>query len=451
LIVISRPLDISADIPAVRRLPPILIAIILACVPPRSASAQASASGAEEDVVEALGRMRDAFRSGNQADLLRHLETIDRLTSNHPIIVHQLARARAMLGDTAGALAALHRLAPMGLAAPIAADSAFRILRSHPDFGRIAEDLARAAAPLVRGDTALVANDPDLLPESVAFDSVERAWYLGSLARHKVVRVAADGSARDFAAAEGRGRVTGIKVDAPRRRLWMLETTIDSAAPRTYGGIGGWTSLRGYDLATGREIARHAPADRETPHLFNDLAISPAGDVYVTDLFGDAVWRLREGADSLEMLARGPRFHWPNGIALSLDGSRLYAAHIEGISAIDPRTGAVTPLPHPPAAPMADIDGLYACGSSLIAIQRMADFQQVSRFVLSPSGDSIVAMEAVERGHPAYVDPTTGVMVGGDLFYIANAQFRRLLPDHTLAPAARPHGTVLLRLAGICR
>lgn len=117
----------------------------------------------------------------------------------------------------------------------------------------------------------------------------------------------------------------GIKIDAARRRLWMLETTIDSAAPRTYGGIGGWTSLRGYDLATGRETARHAPADRERPHLFNDLAVSAGGDVYVTDFFGNAVWSLREGADSLELLARGARFHWPNGITLSADGSRLYA------------------------------------------------------------------------------------------------------------------------------
>lgn len=433
-----------------RHLPPILLAIVLACVATRSASAQ-TPNGTREDVIAVLERMRAAFGSGNQADLLRHLETIDRLTSNHPIVVFQLARTRAALGDTAGALAALERLAPMGLAAPIARDSAFRILHSHPDFGQFADRLARAAAPLVRSDTAFVAADPDLIPESVAFDAAERAWYLGSLAHHKVVRVAADGSARDFAVVEGKGRVIGIKIDAPRRRLWMVETTIDGTAPRTWAGAGGWTSLRGYDLATGREIARHAPADRERPHLFNDLAVSAAGDVYVTDLFGNAVWRLRAGADSLEMLARGPRFHWPNGITLSPDESRLYVAHLEGISAVDPRTGALAPLPHPPTAAMADIDGLYACGNSLIAIQRMADFQQVSRFLLSPSGDSIVAMEAIERGHPAYVDPTTGVMIGGDLFYIANAQFRRLAPDHTLAPAPRPHGTVILRLPGICR
>jgi uncharacterized protein (UPF0261 family) len=76
----------------------------------------------------------------------------------------------------------------------------------------------------------------------------------------------------------------------------------------------------------------------------------------------------------------------------------------------------------------------------------MADFQQVSRFVLSAAGDSIVSMEALERSHPAYADPTTGVMIGDTLFYIANAQFRRLRPDHSLAPAQRPHGSVILRL-----
>ncbi len=335
-----------------RRIPPILVAILIACVAARYASAQ-TAPGAEEDVIAVLERVRDAVRSGDRADLLRHLERVDRLTSNHPIIVFQIARTRAALGDTAGALAALRRLAPMGLAVPIATDSAFRILHSHPDFRRIAEDLARSAAPLVRSDTAFVTADPDLLPESVAYDSVERAWYLGSLARHEVVRVAADGSVRPFAAAEGRGRVIGIKVDSPRRRLWMLETTIDSAAPRTYGGVGGWTSLRGYDLATGREIARHAPSDREGPHLLNDLAVSAAGDVYVSDLFGNAVWRLRAGADSLEVLARGPASTGPTASpspppdrASTSRTSRESASSIRG-PAPSPRSRIPRPPPWP--------------------------------------------------------------------------------------------------------
>lgn len=434
-----------------RLAPLLLLASLAACAsaPPAAPGAEPGSpvsANVQEDVVAELGRLREAFASGTHADRLRRLEAVDRLTSSYPTIVLNLARERAIAGDAAGALAALERLAPMGLAAPVAEDTAFAELRALPAFRSVAERLARNAAPLVRGDTAWVADDPDLLPESVAYDAAERAWYLGSLARHKVVRVERDGGLRDFAVMEGRGRVIGIKVDAPRRRLWALETTVDTAAPRTYGATGGWTSLRGYDLASGREIARHAPPDRERPHLFNDLAISPAGDVYLTDLYGNAVWRLAEGADSLEMLASGPRFHWPNGITLSPGGTRLYVAHLEGISAVDLPSGRLTPLSHPPAAATSAVDGLYACGRSLVAVQHMADFQQVVRFVLSPSGDSIVSAEALERRHPAHVDPTTGVMIGDTLFYVANAQFRRLGPDHTLAPTTRPHGPVILRL-----
>ncbi|HEX8692676.1 MAG TPA: hypothetical protein VF746_09670 [Longimicrobium sp.] len=426
-----------------RRILPILALVaVSACRPP---SARAQTPVAQEDAIEVLGRMREAYGAGAHPELLRHLQTLDRLTSNHPLLIYELARAYALTGDTVRALATLERLAPMGLGVPVMRDTAFTALRGSAAFRGLADRLAANAAPLVRSDTALALGDPDLLPESIAYDPVERAWYLGSLAHHEVVRVAPDGSVRDFAAMEEKGRVIGIKVDAPRRRLWVLETTWDTAAPRTYGGTGGWTSLRGYDLRTGREVARHAPPDRGA-HLFNDLAVSSRGDLYVTDVHGNAVWRLRAGADALEPLARGPRFHWGNGIALSPDESRLYAAHLEGISVVDPRTGRMEPLRHPPAVAMADVDGLYACPGSLVAVQRMAHFQQVTRFVLSPAGDSIVAAEVLERSHPAYVDPTTGVVVGDSLFYIANAQFRRLQDDLTLRPAERPHGTVVLRL-----
>lgn len=61
----------------------------------------------------------------------------------------------------------------------------------------------------------------DLIPEGMAWDAAGRTFYVGSLLRHKIVRIGPDGVARDLvpSGAGGLGEVLGMKVDATRREL----------------------------------------------------------------------------------------------------------------------------------------------------------------------------------------------------------------------------------------
>ena len=93
------------------------------------------------------------------------------------------------------------------------------------------------------------------------------------------------------------------------------------------------------------------------------------------------------------------------------------------------------------------IAGLIShCGTDLIGIQRLIDFQQVTRFRLSPDGVRVTATEALERRHPAHEAATTGVPVGAAFYYIANAQLGRLQANGGVTTAARPSPSVVLRL-----
>ncbi|HUS33635.1 MAG TPA: hypothetical protein VMZ53_34265 [Kofleriaceae bacterium] len=72
-------------------------------------------------------------------------------------------------------------------------------------------------------------SDKKLFPEGGAYDSVDRAFYVGSLQHGTVTRVDADGRESLFYAGTGEDKryTLGMQVDAQRRALWVC-TTKDS-------------------------------------------------------------------------------------------------------------------------------------------------------------------------------------------------------------------------------
>jgi len=429
--------------------------------PPAAAQGAARADSVRADSVVAPRSLGHAFQlasrayaAGDHREVRRVLRAATAFAPNEGNVLLHLARAEALTGGTTAAIEALERLAPQGAVRDFAADSAFRPLQGDPRFRDVVRRLGENSAPLVRSDTAFTLPDPDFIPEGIAHDAADGALYVGSLHRGEIVRVDREGRVTSFArmpeAGSRRAEVLGLRVDPRARRLWAATLVLDSAAPRFRRGVGGWAELHAYDLATGSLVARHAPADSSTPHLLNDIAVTPAGDVYVTDSEGDALWRRRAGSDSLERVHGGALgFTYPNGVAVGPGARRLYVAHMEGVSAVEltgPRAGRVSELAAPAGVPTGGIDGLYACGDALLAVQGMVGYDQVSWFELTADGRGVRSMRALERAHPAHDAATTGAPAGDAFYYIASSQLPRLSPDGVLAPAASPRPSVVLRL-----
>ncbi len=92
------------------------------------------------------------------------------------------------------------------------------------------------------------------------------------------------------------------------------------------------------------------------------------------------------------------------------------------------------------------IDGLYFHQGSLIGIQNGVTPHRVARFTLSPAGDRLLRAEVLERAHPRYAEPTLGVLVDGDLYYVANAQWERFGEDGRIEQPDSLERPVVLRL-----
>lgn len=286
--------------------------------------------------------------------------------------------------------------------------------------------------------------EPDLLPENVAYDRETGAYFVGSTRKGKILRILA-GEVTEFrpARADGLWMVIGMKVDPVRRVLWVCSSQGENLAGDTLRD-GRAAGLFRFHLDTGALLDRWLLDAPGETHFLNDLVLAADGTAFVTHMFGEgAIWTAAPGGELLPFVTLSAE-SYPNGIALSTDGEALYAATSHGIVRIDVRDRSVVALGGGEAERAAGLDGLYLAGNALVGIR--PDPAAVLRFDLDDSGRTIHAVTTLIDEHPAFHGPTTGVVVGDELHFVANAQFGLVADDGTLPPASDLADPVILAI-----
>jgi hypothetical protein len=385
---------------------------------------------------------REAEATRDYAQFETHVRDVAALAPSHPGVVYQMARAFTLRGAPDSAVAWLGRLGRMGDTRDPNADSVFGPLRSRPGYADARNRLLANRLPMLAGTRALELDDPDFVPEAIAYDSTRRRFLAGSLSKRLVAAVAPNGATSTFIPHEPEMlRVVGIHIDAPRGRLWFATwapdttTRADSIEPLSI------TRLFLADLATGRITRSWVPDGGRRGHLLNDFVVMTDGSLFVTDTERGWIYRLRSPTDTLEVFLEPPpgRFSTANGITTTPDGRTLYVAFLEGLARVDVATREIALLPAPDSVSTATVDGLYWYRESLIAVQ--ATPERVVRYELSADGRRVVSGAVLERGYPVVRQPTTGVIVGSRFYYIANSQYGRL--DDRGGPLAPQAGTLV--------
>lgn len=404
-----------------------------------------------DPVAESRVHQREAARAYEARDysgFLEHARQAQRLRPTHGGVTYALASAYALTGDTAAALASLRRFASLGYSAQPAADSDFASLRGSIGLAEVERRLARNREPLVRGTVAFTLPERDLLAEGIAYDPRDGAFYVGSVHRRKIVRLAPDGSFSDFASLGGPGlwAPLGLRVDPVRRLLWVTTAALPQMAGYLAADSGRSALLR-YRLDTG-ELSGRYPVPRDgRAHALGDLAVTRQGEVYVSDSRSPAIYRIAAGGESLERFVETPLLFSAQGLALAPDEQRLYIAdYSRGIVQVELGTRAASLLPAPDTVLTLGIDGLSYHAGGLVGIQNGVTPHRVVRLELSPDGKRLIRSVTLERSHPRYQEPTLGVLVGRDLYYVANSQWERFGADGSIAQPDSLQPPVVLRL-----
>jgi sugar lactone lactonase YvrE len=256
-------------------------------------------------------------------------------------------------------------------------------------------------------------NGGNAFPESVAADS--QYVYTGSIDDGTVYRGRPGAATLDPflpGGQDGRTQAAGIKITGDRLLV-----------------AGAFTGRFFVYTDTGQLVSGYAVPDTGEPTLVNDEAVTPDGDVYLTDSLRAVVYRIP--AAEVHAPATGTQrtlevaYHLPdyvagqsngNGIVATPDGTSLIIGYwySGALYRLTLATGEVRKI----AAPaLTSADGIALRGSTLY-IDRSVD-NEIATVRLF--GDDTRATVVSERTYPG-ADTTTGIAVSGDRLLVTNSQ-----------------------------
>ena len=363
-------------------------------------------------------------------DEIKIVEGVLPWTAERGAALYLLAHHYARLGDTAKALALLKQCVALDEGFDPSDAPAFAALKSNAEFRELSQQARRRYPPVHHAKAAWTVPDKDLFPEGLAVDAMKRVFLMGSMHRHKIVKITLEGKVSDFVK-EGvysLGPVGGVHVDADHS-VWCA-TDPDAKNP---------SELLHFD-ADGKLLERYA-APGPGPHDLNDLVLRDSREIYTTDTFGHRVFVFDRKSRSFATVnvtagKEGRTVIYPNGITLTDDGNVLYIADVLGVMRVDLRTQEVREVKPAEHDTLAGADGLYWHKGSLIGVQYGTGARRVMRWTLAPDGLQVTSSEVLERGTEMVKDPTTGAIFEGKFYFMANTGIDNL-DDDKIVDAAK--------------
>jgi sugar lactone lactonase YvrE len=260
----------------------------------------------------------------------------------------------------------------------------------------------------------------DLFPENIAYDSVSRNYYLGSLSQSRILVIREDGSYQNFVSSPppGHGLLSsaGMKVDAQRRVLWVCTGRFTLLA--AYDEAPARTGVLAFDLEDGTPIGSWLIDQESDYHIFNDLALATDGDVYATTTLLGRIYRISANSEEMELVYQLGEGRHNNGIALDGDEKHLFLTVDRTIHRLELATGDLLELDIPEDDAVGT-DGLYVYNQSLVAVKPR--FKQISQIFLNDDATASDRVVTLVQDHKDFAYPTTGVIVGDILVFVATS------------------------------
>lgn len=343
---------------------------------------------------------REAYEAKDFVTYLAVTKQAAELRPNHPRLLYNLAKAYALTGNRQEAVRLLERLAKMGMLTRLEADAELQKLLPASSVQNLKNLFERNRQPVNVSARAFTLPEKDLITESVAYDSVSKRFFVGSVHHRKILVVTPDGRASEFSSAQDNlWSVLGMKVDEKRRLLWVCTTAFPQMVgfKKTDEGVSG---IFKYDLGSGRLLKKYVLSNASGQHGLGDLVVARNGEVFATDSAAPAIYRIDPKRDELEPFLVDKSFSSLQGLTFAPDEKHLFVADYSlGIFRVEMASKKITWLAPDAEVVALGVDGLYFHQGKLIGVQNGTNPQRVARFSLSRDNLRLTAAETLEANH----------------------------------------------------
>jgi hypothetical protein len=397
-----------------------LARIALVCAPwlILAAMARTQSPSAADELKSLQEQLRNAHAHGDANAYLNGAQRMRDFLNGSPTSILQRMSAEAFAGQPEKALRSLTEFVHMGQSnEAVLKREQFNAMRNLPAYPKLHQEMVANTASVAVASRMFAFPREAEIPEDVDFDPSAKLFYLSSAASKEIFTIDRNGRAKVFAEAPDHWPMMALKVDARRRRLWATEVAIDGFrwSPKEEWGQ---SAVLLYDLQSAKLLRRiEGPAHT----ALGDMTLTADGDAIISDGDHGGIYKVAHADGKIARLDAGD-FISPQTSALSDDGRHLFVPdYLRGIGSLDMKTHHTTWIAMEGKYALNGIDGLYRNGRSLIATQNGVSPERVIRFELDPSLSRVISESIIERATATLGDPTHGVIVGRDFYYIANS------------------------------
>lgn len=361
----------------------------------------------------------------------------------YPGALFNLAFAKVLAGDNAGSLETLSGLVVTGVDYNVADIDEFAALKTLPNWQTYADSATALHEPAGDASVAYSHDAGDFIPEGIAIDD-DGVLYLGSIRHGSIVRIGNDVEEISSAVTAGHWSVFGMRL-GPDGGLWFA-----SAAVPEYAGvnddIAGRTGLFRFDLNAGEITQRALLPKHDDAMVLGDLVFTDDDTIYATESLTGALYRFSVSSSELTEVVAPGTLRSMQGLVQDASGQFLYVAdYVGGLFRVRLSDYSVERVTSVKPQSLFGIDGLYRYGDELIAIQNGIRPNRVIAFTLSPDATSIITSRILARNLPEFDEPTLGVVVGDDFFFVANSHWNRFDREANLPEGLQ--GPIVLKIS----
>lgn|SRR5581483_10902510 len=341
-----------------------------------------------------------------------------------------LGTAEAMLGNGDAAATWLQQYVDRGLVLDFRKPE-LAALKAKGKLDEIDKRVQENSQVVSKSQAVFRLSTPDLIAEDIAYDPGSQHFFISSMRQRKILRCEMSGKCADFVTRQSTtplGGMLAVRADASRKFLWATTANMQPEIDHQKSDEGKSALLK-FDLDTGKLLKRYEPQDA-AQHALGDMVVARNGDAFISDGLSGDVFAVFHDQDKLELLVPSGSFLSPQTPALSEDQQTLFVPdYSAGVAAVDLSTRSIRWLDTSVA--LDGTDGLYLKDGWLIAVQNGVEPERVARFRLHGEG-KVDRGEVLESNTPGLGDPTHGVIVGNDFYFIANSGWDRVEEDGTI-------------------